>query len=94
MAISRFVRDLIPVAHGLMAGVSMTRVRRAYHVDVGHVGIVSLDVALQLVEKRAMRLSGVGERLRSVCLRHIENYADEFTIMQPSLLPCLARWFG
>jgi len=59
-----------------MAPVSMTRVRRTHHVDVGHVGIVGLDVALQLTQKRVMRLSWVGERLRCVCLRHTTNYAD------------------
>ena len=56
--------------------VSLTRVRRAQHVNVGQVGIVRLDVSLQLVDKRAMRLSGVGQRLRRVCLRHPTNYAD------------------
>jgi hypothetical protein len=75
-----------------MALVSLTRVRRAHHVDVGHVGIVGFDVALQLVEKGAMRLSWVGKRFGFACLRHTENYADVFGIMQPSLLPCPARW--
>jgi hypothetical protein len=56
--------------------VSLARVRRAHHVDVGQVGIVRLDVSLQLLHKRAMRLSGVGQRLRCVSLRHTTNYAD------------------
>ena len=56
--------------------VSLTRVRRAQHVNVGQVGIVRLDVSLQLVDKRAMWLSGVGQRLGRVCLRHATNYAD------------------
>jgi hypothetical protein len=59
-----------------MALVSSTRVRRAHHVDVGHVGIVSLNVALQLAQKRVMRLSWIGERLRCVCLWHTTNYAE------------------
>jgi hypothetical protein len=59
-----------------MTLVGLTRVRRAQHVDVGDVGIVGLDVAFQLMDKRAMRLRRVGERLRSMCLRHTENYAD------------------
>ena len=74
--------------------VGLTGVRRADHVDVGHVGIVGLDVALQFVEKRAMRLGWVGERLRSACLRHPENYADVFVIAQPEVLPCRARRFS
>jgi hypothetical protein len=45
------------------------------------------------VEKRLMRLSWVGERLRSVCLRHTQNYADVFVVAQPWLLPCPAGWF-
>jgi len=56
--------------------VSLTRVRRAQHVNVGQVGIVRLNVSLQLVDKRAMWLSGVGQRLGCVCLRHATNYAD------------------
>jgi hypothetical protein len=60
-----------------MALVSLTCVRRAEHVDVGHVGIVGLDVALQLVKKRAMRLSGVGEGFGCLCLWHASNYADK-----------------
>jgi hypothetical protein len=59
-----------------MARVSLTRVRRAHHVDVADAGIVSLDVALQLVKKCAMRLSWVTERLRCVSLRHTSNYAE------------------
>ena len=56
--------------------VSLTGVRCAQHVNVGQVGIVRLDVSLQLVDKRAMRLSRVGQRLRRVCLGHPTNYAD------------------
>lgn len=56
--------------------VSLTGVRRAQHVNVGQVGIVRLDVSLQLVDERAMRLSGVGQRLRRMCLGHATNYAD------------------
>lgn len=70
IAVLCFVRDQVPVPHGLMARVSLTRVRRAHHGDVGRAGIVRLDVALQLVEERVMRLSRVGERLRPVCLWH------------------------
>jgi hypothetical protein len=44
------------------------------------------------MDKRAVRLGGVGQRLGSVCLRHTENYADVFGIAQPSLLPCRTRW--
>jgi hypothetical protein len=60
-----------------MALVGLTGVRRADHVDVGHVGIVGLDVALQLVQKRAVRLIWVGERFRRVCLWHATDYADK-----------------
>lgn len=59
-----------------MALVSSTRVRRAQHVDIGHVGIVGLNVALQLVHHRVMRLSWVGERVRRVCVWHTSDYAD------------------
>jgi hypothetical protein len=62
--------------------VSLTGVRCAQHVNVGQVGIVRLNVSLQLVDKRAMRLSGVGQRLRRVCLGHPTNYAD----LRPSRL--------
>ena len=58
-----------------MAGVGLTRIRHAHHVDVGHV-VVGLDVALQFADQGAMRLGWVGERFRAVCLRHVENYAD------------------
>jgi hypothetical protein len=67
-----------------MALVSLTRVRRADHVDVGHVGMVGLDVALQLVQKRPMRLSGVGKRFGCVCLWHASNYADKRPVRSPS----------
>jgi hypothetical protein len=56
--------------------VGLTRVRRAQHVDVGHVGIMGLDVALQLADERAMRLIGVGEGLRCAGSRHATNYAE------------------
>jgi hypothetical protein len=58
-----------------MTLVSSARVRRADHVDVGQVGIVGRDVALQLAHNRVMWLSGVGERIGRVCLRHATNYA-------------------
>lgn len=58
-----------------MSLVSSTRVRRADHVDVGQVGIVGRDVALQLAHNRVMRLGGVGERIGRVCLWHMTNYA-------------------
>ena len=51
-----------------MALVNLTRVGYINHVDVGHIGIVGLDVALQLVQQRAMRLSRVGERFGLACL--------------------------
>jgi hypothetical protein len=73
-----------------MTLVGLAGVRRTHHIDVGHVGIVRLDIALQLVDKRAVRLFWVGERLGSVCLRHIANYADVSAITQPPLLPCFA----
>ena len=60
------------------------------HADVGHIGILGLDVALQFVQQRAMRLSGVGERLGFVCSRRMESYADEFFGVQHFLLPCPA----
>lgn len=72
---SRLVGDVIPMADRLMALVSSTRVRRADHVDVGQVWIVGRDVTLQLADDRVMWLSGVGERVRRVCLRHAANYA-------------------
>ena len=59
-----------------MGLVSLPCVRRAQHVDVGYVGIMRLDIALQLADKRAMRLSWVGERLRCMCSRHTTNYAE------------------
>ena len=65
-----------------MARVRLTRVRRADNVDVGRVGIVCLDVALQFVQKCAMRLGRVGERLRFACLCHAENYAEVFAVAQ------------
>jgi len=58
-----------------MALVDSARVRRAQYVDVGHVGIVGRDVALQLAHNGVMRLSWVGERIGRVCLRHATNYA-------------------
>jgi hypothetical protein len=73
---SRLIRDVVPVSDRFMARVSLTRIRRAHHVDVADTGVVSLDVALQLVKKRAMCLSWVTERLRCVCLRHTTNYAE------------------
>ncbi len=47
------------MTHGLVARVRLTGVRCAHNVDVPHAGIVRLDVALQFVQKRVMRLSGV-----------------------------------
>lgn len=76
VSLSRFVRNAVPVPYGLMALVGTTRVRHAHHVDIGHVGIVGFDVALQLADKRAMRLSRVGERLGCACSRHTTNYAQ------------------
>lgn len=61
-----FVRDLVPVTRRPMVGVGLASVRHAYHVHVGCLGVMRLDVALQLVDQRAMRLSGIGERLRPV----------------------------
>jgi hypothetical protein len=59
-----------------MGLVGLPRVRRAHHVDVGHAGIVGLDVALQLMDERAVRLCWVGQCFGSMCLRHRGNYAD------------------
>jgi hypothetical protein len=58
-----------------MVPVSLTRVRSAYHVDVGYVGIMGLDVALQLADERAMRLGRIGERLGCMCSGHTTDYA-------------------
>lgn len=87
---SGFVRDLVPVAHRLVAGVRLTGVRRAHHVDVPHAGIVGLDVALQFVQKCAMRLGRVGERLGPACFCHMKNYARALGFSQRSLMGCLA----
>ena len=59
-----------------MALVDSTRVRHAQHVDIGQVGIVGRDVALQLAHNRVMRLIWVGERIGRMCLSHARNYAD------------------
>jgi hypothetical protein len=70
-----------------MARVGLTGVRGTHHVDIAHVGMVGHNVALQFVNKRTMGLGWVGERLRSACLRHPENYADVLVIAQPEVLP-------
>jgi hypothetical protein len=75
-AISRFVGDLVPVTDRLMALVGATGVGCAHHRDVGQVGILGRYVTLQLLHKRVMRLSRVGQRLGYVC-RHAGNYADD-----------------
>lgn len=83
--ISHLVGHLVPVPYRFMTLVGLAGVRCTHHIDVGHVGIVGLDIALQLVDKCAMRLFWVGERLGSACLRHIANYADVSAITQPPL---------
>lgn len=53
---SGFVGDVVPVPDRPIALVGLTRVRRSHHGDVARVGIVCRDVALQLMNKRAMWL--------------------------------------
>jgi predicted NAD/FAD-binding protein len=70
------------VAYRFVGLVGLPRVRRAHHIDVVGVGLVGLDVALELMDERAVWLFGIGERLGSVGLRHTANYADAGTITQ------------
>ena len=70
-----------------MALVGLAGVRRTHHIDVMGLGMVGLDVALQLVDKRAVRLFRVGKGFGSMCLWHTANYADAAAIAQLPLLP-------
>jgi hypothetical protein len=74
-----------------MALIGLAGVRRTHHIHVLGVGMVGLDVALQLVDKRVVRLFWVGKGFGSMCLRHTANYADAGTITQLPLLRCSAR---
>ena len=53
-----------------MGRVGPSGIGRAQHIDIGQIGIVRLDVALQLAHKRVMWLGGVGERLGRMCWWH------------------------
>jgi hypothetical protein len=59
-----------------------------------HAGIVGLDVALQLVQKCAVRRGWVRERLRPACVCHARNYARVSAVAQPMLMACVAKGFG
>ncbi len=71
-----------------MARVRLTGVRWAHNVDVPQAGVVRLDVALQFVQKRAMRLGRIGEGLRPACFCHAKNYAVALVVSHPMLMAC------